>query len=196
MLSKLKIRLRKLFFSYAYLRNPPWDTGISPPELLDYLAHHAPGKALDLGCGTGTNVITMAQAGWQVTGVDFVGRAISSARQKVKEADLEATLLVGDVTHLEGVGGPFDLVLDIGCLHSISPDRRRAYYQNLEHLLTPKGDYLLYAFWQDPENDSATGLSAQDLVALQVFLELVQRTDGSERGRRPSTWFHFQKAGR
>jgi ubiquinone/menaquinone biosynthesis C-methylase UbiE len=194
MLTHLKTFFRKLFFNYAYLGNPPWDTGISPPELLEYLESHPPGQALDLGCGTGTNVITMARAGWQVTGVDFVGRAIRIARRKVKAAGLAASFKIGDVTQLEGVEGPFDLVLDIGCLHSISPERRSAYFQNLERVLAHTGDYLLYAFWQDPENDSATGLSTMDIAALQKFMKLVQRTDGTERGRRPSTWFYFQKS--
>ena len=83
--------LRRLFFNIWYYQSgifqtPPWDTGISPPELINYLESHTPGLALDLGCGTGTNVITMAEYGWQVTGVDFVRRAISKARDKAIHA--------------------------------------------------------------------------------------------------------------
>jgi methylase of polypeptide subunit release factors len=73
--------MRKLFFNLAYLQKPVWDTGISPPELLDFIANHNPGRALDLGCGTGTNSITLAKHGWEVTGVDFVKRAINLARR-------------------------------------------------------------------------------------------------------------------
>ena len=63
---------RRIYFNLLYLfTRPPWDTGVSPPELYDFIENHEPGRAIDIGCGTGTNVITLAQAGWQVTGVDF-----------------------------------------------------------------------------------------------------------------------------
>ena len=76
-------------FSLWYFRRPPWDSGITPPELLEYLeSRPAAGRAIDLGCGTGTNVITMARMGWQVTGVDFVPKAIDLAREKARKAGL------------------------------------------------------------------------------------------------------------
>ena len=50
--------IRRLTFSLWYYFNPPWDSGISPPELLDFLEGRSSGHAIDLGCGTGTNVIT------------------------------------------------------------------------------------------------------------------------------------------
>ena len=71
---------RRLAFNIWYFRKPPWDSGISPPELLEFIRTRPAGKAIDLGCGTGTNVITLAKAGWQVTGVDFALRAIHMAK--------------------------------------------------------------------------------------------------------------------
>ncbi|RPJ19212.1 MAG: class I SAM-dependent methyltransferase, partial [Chloroflexi bacterium] len=109
---------RRLLFHYWYFRQPPWDTGVSPPELLEFIQEHKPGCAIDIGCGTGTNVITLARAGWKVTGVDFAPRAVKIAREKVGKAGIQAELLVRDATKLEGINGLFDLAFDLGCFHS------------------------------------------------------------------------------
>jgi SAM-dependent methyltransferase len=131
----------RLFFNFHYLGKPRWDTGISPPELLEFIEQHAPGRGLDLGCGTGTNAITLAKAGWQVTGVDFIGRAVQTARQKARQAGAQITFLQGDVTPLPNLSGPFDLILDIGCFHSLAPQGKAAYVENLERWLAPQGAY-------------------------------------------------------
>ena len=77
--------LRRLQFNFWYFRNPPWDSGITPPELFEFIQSHPAGRAIDIGCGTGTNVITLAKIGWQVTGFDFAARAIQLAKRKAKK---------------------------------------------------------------------------------------------------------------
>lgn len=184
--------IRRLFFGLWYFRNPPWDTGITPPELVEFIATHAPGRALDLGCGTGTNVINLAQHGWQVTGIDFAGRAIRIAQRKVRMAGLKADLRVGDVTKLAGIRGPFDLILDIGCFHSLTSKSKRDYVHNLTQILAPGGRYLMYAFFKTTDKDRF-GLSQADLELLGDNLTLDKRQDGTERGRAPSAWFTFRR---
>src|SRR5207249_11633291 len=107
-------------------RRPPWDTGITPPEVERFVASHAPGRALDLGCGTGTNAVYLARHGWSALGVDFVGRAIAKARQRAASAGLaeRCEFRMGDVTRRSAISGPFDLALDIGCLHAIAVEGR------------------------------------------------------------------------
>src|SRR5262249_28326532 len=74
----------RLLYEIAYrVGFVPWDTGAPPAELVAAVEgpnRLAPGRALDLGCGTGTNVVYLCRHGWQVTGVDMVGRALSLAR--------------------------------------------------------------------------------------------------------------------
>jgi cyclopropane fatty-acyl-phospholipid synthase-like methyltransferase len=183
----------RLLYNLMYLLpgHPPWDTGITPPELIEYINLHPPGRALDLGCGTGTNAMSLACSGWEVTGIDFARRAIQSARKKARRAGIQIDFRVGDVAR-PGILGSFDLVLDIGCFHSLTRLDRKIYTQNLESLLAPCGTYLLYAFFRQAA-DNGPGLSEEDVHILAAQLYLVKRSDGTERGILPSAWLTFVK---
>ncbi len=184
--------LRRLNFNLWYWFHPPWDSGISPPELFDFIAHHPPGRAIDLGCGTGTNVITLVRHGWQVTGIDFAPRAIQLASSKLKRAGLSAALSVGDVTRLRGIDGPFDLALDLGCFHGITD--RAAYLAQLDRVLLPGGHWLLYALLKLEPTPTRPGLAPPDLSLIESYgLQLVSRKDGWDRRGRPSAWFLFRR---
>ena len=186
---------RKIFFAFQYLlNNPPWDTGITPPEVYQFLEENSPGIALDLGCGTGTNALTIADYGWKVTGIDYVPKAIRIARRKARQAGLvdRVKFQVGDVLDLNSLEGKHDLVLDIGCFHSFSGMDIDRYARNVLNNLSPGGSLLLYAHLKkDP--GSSHGASEEDISVLGKFLPLIQRQDGDEGASRPSAWFHFQK---
>src|SRR4051812_23121883 len=85
------------------------------------------GTALDLGCGSGIWAVELARRGWQVTGVDFVPKALRRALERAKESDVELRLLEGDVTDLRSteVGSGFQLLLDFGCFHDELSDEQR-----------------------------------------------------------------------
>lgn len=185
---------RRLLFQYWYFGQPKWDTGISPPELIDFIQDHKPGRAIDIGCGTGTNVITLARAGWQVTGVDFAPRAIHLAKRKVRDAGCQAELLVSDATILRGITGPYDFALDIGCFHGIPEDGQSKYLRQLERILAPGGFWLLYGFFKPGTNHAGPGLVEADLNRISLQLTLVSRRDGFDDKRdRPSAWLLYQK---
>lgn len=185
--------LRRLYFSLWYLGQPPWDTNITPPEVKDFITTHPPGKALDLGCGTGTNAITLARNNWQVTGIDFSPNAIYTAKQKARKAQVMVDFRVGDVTKLEGIEGFFDLILDIGCYHSLPLEGMKAYRANVIRLLRVGGSFMLYAFIKERSSDSGSGVTEADLETFSASLMLVSHVDGQDRGARPSAWFTFQK---
>lgn len=193
--------LHKLFYSIYYLRRPPWDTGISPPELLEFIAGKTPGRALDLGCGTGTNAITLASSGWQTVGVDFVAKAVHRARRKAQAAGVQVDFYTADVTRLpekilppdpaSGARRPrFDLVLDIGCFHGLDAPGKRRYLDQLPRLLAPGGTFLLYGFVH-PEEARAIGINPSDLIAIEDRLDCIRRQDGFDRGRAASAWMTF-----
>ena len=180
--------MRRLIFAWMYLSRPPWDSGIPAPELVRAIDGQPPGRALDLGCGTGTNVLYLAEHGWQATGVDFVPRAIAQARRKLKGHT--AQLLVGDVTWLDRLPlqGPYDLALDMGCFHSLRPEGQERYAAGLARWMAPGGRYLLYA-WQ-PGPEGGRGLTRQQVEA--VFAPHFAAT-GYEQGTGwPSAWHYFR----
>ena len=185
--------LRRLLFQYMYFRQPPWDTGISPPELFEFIKNHEPGRAIDIGCGTGTNVISLAKAGWDVTGVDFAPRAIKLAKQKLKKNEVQADLCVGDATKLNGITGPFDLALDLGCFHGIPKQGRAKYLDQLDRILTPNGFWLLYTFLSPGTPRSGHGLNEAEIDGISSRLTVVSRRDGFDKRERQSAWFLCQK---
>ena len=184
--------MRRLFFGLWYWvpRRPPWDTGVVPPEVERFVASHPPGRALDLGCGTGTNVVYLADQGWSAVGVDFVGRAIAKAVRRASLAGVSrwCEFRVGDVTRLDGTLGPFDLALDVGCLHSLPASRRGAYAVGLARVVRPGGTFLLYAF---APGGPAVGLKREDVTA--TFADAFEITRVEEGKGRPSAWFTLVK---
>lgn len=185
--------IRRLLFDYWYLGQPPWDTGISPPELLEFIDTHPAGRAIDIGCGTGTNVITLARAGWQVIGIDFAWRAIRLARRKVTAANLSAELYVRDATKLNGIPRPFDLAFDIGCFHGISPTLRTNYLDQLDRILVPGGFWLMYGFLSTDPAQEQPGLGETEINRISSRWTLRSRRDGYDNRGKTSAWFLFQK---
>lgn len=184
---------RRFLFSFSYLGQPPWDTQIVPPEVKTFIAQYPPGKALDLGCGTGTNAIALAKKQWRVTGIDFAPNAIRSAQRKARNAGVEVDFRVGDVTRLNRIRGPFNLILDIGCYHNLTKKGMLAYRDNLNHLLGPQGIFLIYVFFSVSPTESGPGVVEADLNIFSPPLTLVSRVDSLERGTRPAAWLTFQK---
>jgi SAM-dependent methyltransferase len=192
--------IRQIKFELAYLLgNAPWDSGITPPELYDFIATHPAGRALDIGCGTGTNVVTLANAGWSVTGFDFSPGAIRSAKRKARNAKIKAELFTDDATKMKHVNSAFDLALDLGCFHGI--ENKADYLTQLTRVLAPGGFWLLYGFFKSPPHFSgrfdrlsaAPGLVDSDLDLIQRHnLTLVSRKDGWDKRERPSAWFLWQ----
>ena len=132
---------RHWLFNILYrIGRPIWDIA-TPSEVRRVIEGDVAlpaGRALDLGCGTGTNVIYLARHGWEATGVDFSANAIQQARAHANGI-AGATFVEGDVTKLRDldIHGPFDLVLDNGCFHALPLESRGAYVQEVVSVTQP-----------------------------------------------------------
>jgi len=186
--------LRGWNFDLRYiLGRSPWDTGVTPPEVTGLVEGGAlePGRALDLGCGTGTNCIYLARHGWEVVGVDFSVVAIRRARRKARRAGVECRFYVADVTDLGFLSGPFDLALDIGCLHGVSPEGRRRYAASLVRLVRPGGLYLLYARAPRPDRPAGHGITSEEVHSLFGSAFAIEQQSGRDSSGRRSAWYRL-----
>ena len=138
----------KLFYELGYrFFRMPWETG--PREELVGLVESgriASCRAIDLGCGTGSNAIFLALHGFDVTGVDFAASAIEKARQRADAAEVAARFVMDDLTNLRQVQGTFDFLVDYGALDDLRPAHRDLYVRNVLPLTHPGSRYLLWCF--------------------------------------------------
>lgn len=95
----------------------PWPTD-PDPLLVEATASLPPGRALDLGCGTGRHAIWLAQQGWTVTGVDSSTVGLRQAGERAAALGVRLTLVEADLRTYRPSPGGYELVV----LANIHPD--------------------------------------------------------------------------
>lgn len=198
------INLWDLFYILGWT---PWDSGITPPEIVHLVEDGIvpPGCAIDLGCGTGTNIIYLAQHGFQPVGVDTSGRAIARARKKVKAAGVTAPVYVADLldTARFPARGPFDFAMDIGVMHIFDEAGRARYAATLDRITRPGSYHYTFGFKPGvrPRRSRVgpRGLNADDVRrALEPFgFVLLEAHDAgiTPEGVSRTGWYLSQKRG-
>ena len=157
-----------------------------------------PGLALDLGCGTGTNSVYMAQHRWKATGIDFVPRAIDMATRKARTAAVPVRFIVGDVTRLDelGLDAGFDLVFDLGCFHSIPDDRRDGYVRSATQFAKPGATMLLFGFVRSDRRSrpGPRGLARTEVSdRFSSAFEIVEATRGQPMLGADTFWYRMRR---
>lgn len=142
----------KWFYEILYSRfHAPYDVG-PRKELVELVenGHLQPGRAIDLGSGTASNCVFLAQRGFQVTGVDFATAAIELGHRRAAEAGVAVNFVEDNLTDLRHIAGTFDLLVDYGTLDDLRPKHRDLYMQNVLGLTHPGSRFLLYCFEWPP----------------------------------------------
>ncbi|MET8968691.1 class I SAM-dependent methyltransferase [Streptomyces hydrogenans] len=184
---------------------PPWDSGVTPPELVALIegpGAPTPGQLLELGCGTGTNAVYLARRGWRVTAVDLVDRAVRQASEKAAAAGADVRVLCGDATRLDEVEapGPYDLFFDLSCYCGIPLHRRDAYAAGLTRRAAPGARLLMFGYGPEPLDNPTTklspwaaGVTAEELRTRFAGWELLDVTPGTNAV--PTFWFTLRRSG-
>jgi SAM-dependent methyltransferase len=135
----------------------------------------APGRTLEVGCGTGTNAIYLAQRGFEVVGVDLSPLAIERARAKSHAGCRFETV---DFMSEAPPGGPFQFVFDRGCFHTFDEDHERARFtRSVAGALVEGGLWLsLIGSTEGPARDvGPPRRSAREIMnAIEPSLEILQ----------------------
>lgn len=123
----------------------PWDMRIPSRELTRVLdAGLIRGHTvLELGCGTGTNAVFLAERGFSVVGIDGAPLAIEQAQKLATAHHVSVEWIVGDVGGLFPLQGTFDFVFDRGCFHCVRLANRDGYLSNLKRHTHPGSQYLV-----------------------------------------------------
>jgi SAM-dependent methyltransferase len=121
----------------------PWERDTVPTPLVELGARYpSPGRALDIGCGTGRDAVYLAGRGWTVTGVDSVPRAL-------------------------GIGEDYELLVDRGCFHGLADTERDQYAEGVAAVAAPGARLVMFAF-----QPRRRGLGPRGITSEQVTHDL------------------------
>jgi SAM-dependent methyltransferase len=158
----------------------PWDTGEPDPYLVELIERGrvAPGRALEVGCGTGTNALWLASKGFDVLGIDISPRAIARAQGKAEAAGVRVRFSALDFLTAEIEHAPFDFVFDRGVLHVFDEAETRARFaRNVARVLDKGGHWLCLAGSTEgaPREQGPPRRSARDLMdVVEPALEIIE----------------------
>lgn len=160
----------------------PWDTDEPDPNLVDTVQRLdvRPGRALDVGCGTGTHAVWLASLGFEVVGVDLSERAVELARARAEatQTDGSCTFVAVDFLTSPPPGGPFDFVFDRGCFHVFDqPAERAGFAASVDAALAREGYWLsLIGSTEGPPREfGPPRRSARDVTeAIEPVLEILE----------------------
>jgi cyclopropane fatty-acyl-phospholipid synthase-like methyltransferase len=122
------------------------------------------GSVLDVGCGTGENLLYLAARGHETWGLDFVPVAIERAKAKAAQRGIEAHFVVGNALELGKLGRQFDTVIDCGLFHTFSDEERPMFVRSLMEVLRAGGLLHLLCFSDEqPGTEGPRRVSQQEI---------------------------------
>jgi len=158
-------RMSGLPWDASYRDGPaPWDTGRPQPAVARVASQGGfRGAVLDAGCGTGDNTLLIAALGLSVLGIDVAETALSMARARAAERDIEVAFATADAFHLEQVGRRFDTVLDSGLFHTFDATERPTYVGSLASVIEPGGTLYVLCFSDDGPDTGPHPITEEEL---------------------------------
>ncbi|MEI6125535.1 MAG: class I SAM-dependent methyltransferase [Pseudomonadota bacterium] len=153
----------------------PWDCKRPDSHLVEAVTNMPikPCRALELGCGTGTNAIWLAEQGFTVIATDISETALAIAKKK--KGIGKCTLLLTDFLEDPLPGTDFEFVFDLGCFHGFDkPENRDLFARRVSQCLASGGCWLNISSSADGEAFCPRRISASDIsMAVEPYFEIV-----------------------
>jgi SAM-dependent methyltransferase len=142
----------------------------------------APGRALELACGSGTNAVWIASQGWRTTAVDWSPVGLANGRARARAARVVVKWLERDLFEWSPPERSFDLVV-IVYLH-LPPPERQPVYQRAAAAVAPGGRLVIVGHHRAQEGLDIPGPSPDRLfTAEEVALPLMETDEELELER-------------
>ncbi|AQS58837.1 class I SAM-dependent methyltransferase [Desulforamulus ferrireducens] len=172
--------------------NTPWDIGRPESNLIQTVTAMdiKPCKALEIGCGTGTNSLWLAQQNFDVVGIDTSEMAIQQAMEKAAQDNIKCTFVVSDIFTNKIAGAPFGFAFDRGCFHSFNTDEERMNFAEKVASLLEKDGLWLSLLGNADEKRPFPGppqRTARDIVnSVEPYFEILSLVSGHFESNHPS----------
>ncbi len=115
--------------------------------VVDFMKRHAIKNACEFGCGEGRNAIYLAKNDIYTEAYDLSEIAIENARKNARESNVERVVFKAEnIFELDLRNKRFDLVIDSGIFHHLTPHRRLQYRDIVSNILTENGYFILLCF--------------------------------------------------
>ncbi len=130
-------------------------------------------RVLEVGCGTGTNLLHYQQAGSEVFGIDLSPRMLAQAHRKLGS---RARLHQGDAARLPFPDAVFDLAVAMLTLHEMPRCKRADVLAEMARVTTADGQLLLIDFHPGP-------LRFPKGYGIKPLILMIERIAGKEHFR-------------
>jgi SAM-dependent methyltransferase len=152
-----------------------------------------PTQTLEIGAGTGTNAIWLAERSFDVLGIDVAPLAVERATAKLDGRGLRCRFATSDFLSPSPSEGPFQFVFDRGCFHVFDePEERALFAARVAAALAPGGLWLSLIGSTEGElrEVGPPRRSAREItLAIEPALEIVELRGAKFRGHDAKAWF-------
>lgn len=150
---------------------PHWARDLTPSlfaqEYSEEMRRHKVKNVLEIGCGNGRDAIFFARAGFEVTAIDLVPRAVELARENATEAEVNIDFRVANAEELPFPDTAFGAVFSLSVLHSTN---LKLSLPEIKRVIRSKGIAFLYLY---SDTQFASG-AKEEYISVDEFLEALK----------------------
>lgn len=114
-------------------------------DVLEFSKDWKPGKLLDVGCGSGRNLLYFAEKGFDWYGIDFSSEMIRKAKENFKRNKINPSnrLKVADMIQLPFPDETFDYIISIASLHHLPKEKHIDAIREMRRVLKKNGEMVI-----------------------------------------------------